>query len=46
MKLRRRSCPNCGSRATKIINISESTSTCQICSHIEYLHEQKNEDKI
>jgi len=35
--MRRKKCPNCGSKATKIINTSEGTSTCQVCKYIEQL---------
>lgn len=35
--MRYRVCPKCKSKATKIINASAGTSTCQSCEHVESL---------
>ena len=35
--MKRRICPNCGSKTTKIVHIIAGTSTCRICKHVEYL---------
>ena len=35
--MRYRICPNCKSNASKIINASTGTSTCEVCNHVESL---------
>jgi hypothetical protein len=35
-----RTCPNCGSRATKLFHLNTGLHTCQICEH-KYIWEPK-----